>query len=735
MHAIKFSVRRGASAFASLALALCGVQALADTTAKQADAFPVFDSYIKITGKEASVTGNPAAFARRFQTPENGSYGIEALHYSKDLNKETAMEIDGRALSGAEDYLAKVKLTKNETGSLDVGYKRFRTFYDGIGGFFPLGNTWMPLAKEELHTDRAKFWVDANIARPNAPAFRLLYTNELRNGRKDTTISGDTDFTGVPIQSLSSLNPFSAARKIVGSYIDLNERQEVLEASMKHTVGKTEFEFVLTNNRTNSLDTRYINRFPGELKPFPAIPSSPVTVIPPNLANNFTAGFDTAGSKAKVMNYLGKFETKLSDQFTLFGGLNYQRATAIISGDREITLFIQTATGVVASVGGFVANGRPPYSYRTDFGNTKETTLTGNLGFTFKPTTDLVLTLALKGEKLDMSGVNQVTYINNLIVQATGAITPVPLAAPNTSTRNSKSWVPELDLRYTGIKDLTLYGAFDYVYEPGEEVGLSTGVTPGGPVVLPSVAASSDNSKVNHGHYKAGANWNISQHLIVRGEMFYKDHQNKYTGFGTSLGGLYVLGYEFYGTKLTAIVKPVPELSFTTRYVRQSGKMNTLTDTTAKYDSMDSKNHLFGETIDWTPTPQFFMQANFNVVFATTKTAYPRAGGTANDVLRNSDNNYDDGSIIAGFVVDKATNAQLQYTWYNADNFDPAIVASVPYGASAKEYTVTLALKHKFSARCICNAKIGYFSSKSDTTGGNTNFKGPLAYVSLDYAL
>jgi hypothetical protein len=33
------------------------------------------------------------------------------------------------------------------------------------------------------------------------------------------------------------------------------------------------------------------------------------------------------------------------------------------------------------------------------------------------------------------------------------------------------------------------------------------------------------------------------------------------------------------------------------------------------------------------------------------------------------------------------------------------------------------------------NAKLGYFDAKNDTTGGNTNFRGPLAYVSLDYAL
>ena len=32
-------------------------------------------------------------------------------------------------------------------------------------------------------------------------------------------------------------------------------------------------------------------------------------------------------------------------------------------------------------------------------------------------------------------------------------------------------------------------------------------------------------------------------------------------------------------------------------------------------------------------------------------------------------------------------------------------------------------------------AKVGYFDSRNDLTGGRTNFKGPLAYVSIEYGL
>lgn len=725
---------RTAGVLAGSVVALGVAQTFAAGTPPALDAFPVFDSYIKVTGQSPWVSGSNSAYARRFQKPADGAYGIEALHFSKDMANDVSVEFNGRALSGSEDYLGQMKLVKNELGSVDFGYKRFRTFYDGIGGFFPLNNSFRELGNPELHTDRAKFWSTLKIARPDRPEFELSYTNELRNGRKDTTILGDTDYTGIPIWTQSSLNPYSAARKLVPAYIDLNERQENLVALMKHSVGETKLEFEIAYNRNHSLDTRWVNRYPDELKPNPAIPSSPASIIPPALANNPNYGYDAQGTQSNIWTYTGKFETKLNEKITVYGGISYQEANADISGDRQITLDVKANNGtVISAVGGYgTFSTRPPYSYTTAAGKTDENTLTANLGTSYQPTKDLSVNLALKAEKIDMHGYNSVNYINNLINLATGSVTPVIVPANNTSTRDEKSWVPELNVRYTGIKNVSLYGAFDYRYSPGDESGVSGNV---GTNAVPAVTSSSDNVKLNHGHYKVGANWNINPVITVRSEIFYKDHKNSLTGYGVSAGSRYILGYQFQGEKLTVVAKPVPQLSFTTRYVHQRGSTDTTVDFGQSYDAMDSTNHLLGETIDWNPCKQVFVQANLNVVYATMSTAYPRAGGTANDVLRNADNNYVNGSVVTGFAVTKRTDATLEYTFYRADNYDPSIVASVPYGAGVKEYTVTAGVKQKITDRLIGQLKAGYFHSRSDTTGGYANFHGPMAYVSLDYAL
>ena len=44
-------------------------------------------------------------------------------------------------------------------------------------------------------------------------------------------------------------------------------------------------------------------------------------------------------------------------------------------------------------------------------------------------------------------------------------------------------------------------------------------------------------------------------------------------------------------------------------------------------------------------------------------------------------------------------------------------------------------MKRKFTDRWIGSAKLGYFESRNDTSGGNTNFHGPLAYLAIERAL
>ncbi len=722
------------SSFSRTAGLLTGALLVFTTSrAAEADAFPTFDgNYVKLSASGADVSGSKAAYQAHTQNAKSGAAGIEALNYSYELGKDTSLEIDGKALPGPEDYLLSFKLTKNEVGNVDVGFKRSRTFYDGSGGFFPMNNTWLPLYPQQLFVDRGKFFANATVAIPNAPVFTFGYTADTRSGRKGSTIWGDTNLTGIPSWTTSSLNPYSAARKILPAYTDVDERLEKWEAMMKHTVGNTSFAVSWAAHRMRNVDVRSYDRNTGELKPYPYPYTGTVLVANRDLGSP-TYGNDRQAVKEQGQTIAGTFETVMNDKVTLFGGLNYLKADEALGIDRIIKGDIATVTGVQTQLGAMAPGGRPPYTYQS-VGKMEMDVLTGNLGVRTKPLSTLNVEVALRGERYKDSGFNDKHYWATLITPATGAILRTEADGRSSLDNNEKPWTPTVDVRYTGIRNLALYGSWEYRTAKQTERNVDGGInvnTSAG-TISPSVASYNDSIKENHSNFTVGGNWTPVQVFSLRAEFFSKDHENRFASLDDP--SVSVLDYDIYGVKLTTVVKPLKNVSLTTRYIGQRGKaVSEMTgQITTKAD--DSRRHQISETVDWNPSRSVYAQANANLVFDTIKSAYPYVSGLAKDVIRNSDNNYWNGDVTVGFVLTKNTDAQLLGTYYRADNYEPAPLATLPLGAGAREYTVGVGLKHKFGPKTVANAKIGYMDSKNDTTGGFTNFHGPMAYVSLERA-
>ncbi len=727
---------RSAGLLATAICALQGGRLQAGDALKQADAFPTFDSYIKVTGYAPSITGNKAAFQNSALQSENGGAGIEALHLTKDLTKDVNVELDGRALTGSEDYLAQMKLTKNEVGSFEVGYKRFRTFYDGAGGFFPTNQQWMPLANEDLHLDRAKFWVETTIALPDMPVFTIKYTNELRDGQKDSTIWGGTDLTGLPFNLAP--NPVNPARKLAPSYIDVGERHQELEATVRHTINKTTVQVTYLHEEINNLDTRYVTNFPGEVIPWSiaslssaAQPAAKANVAATNW-NNQQAITQSDGISSKTNSLTGKADTIINDKLTLRLGGTYQELNADVTGNRLLLTSTPTASGATpvatANVAGLT-------------GSSRIKSYTWNADLDYAPTKDLSVKFAFRGEEEFIHGASG---YNVTAASGTPAVTLTTTPRQDWSKVNQHSGTPVLELRYTGIKDLALY----FTGSQRNLNGIEKDTSAFNPLTVANGTLANNNISEDHGNYTLGANWRPSSALDVRTELFSKHHQYESAGFSVNLGDYYLLDSQFKGVKFTIIAKPTELITSTTRYIYQSGKMQVTgyLPTYPAFDSADAKNHTFSETVDWVPNKLVYVQASGTLVYNTIGTIYPRAGITVatatvaaydtNNVLHDSNNNYVTLSALVGTAVDKKTDLQLQATYYRADDGNPALAAlTTPYGAAAREYTVTAGIKHKLSNKMVVNAKVGYFDSVNDTTGGNTNFKGPVAYLSLDYAL
>jgi hypothetical protein len=732
----------------TFALRTCGLAAglallSVPVGAAETDALPTFDTnYITFSAGGANINGSKAAYQAKTANAKTGALGIEDMRFDYDLKDSSTLTVTGRALAGQEDYLLNFKLAKDEVGSVEVGYKTFRTFYDGAGGFFPIGNVWLPLFSRPLYVDRGQLALQGTIALPNAPVISFKYTHSTRDGRKDSTTLGDTNLTGIPIYAgTGSVNPLSATRKLLPTYVDLNEKNDAWEISARHTMGNTTAVVSIGGNAIENLNVREMQQNIGELAVYPAFVFTTPTV------NNLRAGSPrrttmTQRHEEEGYHASATFETMVNDQITLFCGLQYHTADVEIATSRQLTATIASATGVRDYAGGFTNSGptaRAPY-HLVAKGDMEFNVLTGNVGARFNPSPNLAIEAALRGERWEDSGKNLANYSSQGVALATGAVTSYASQGLHGVDNVEKPWTPTVDVRYTGIKNVALYASWEYRTAKQDEHVRYEGLN--GATKANELDMIGKNIDETHSNATIGLAWTVNPALNLRAELFTKDHENDFAGYDDVLGRNYVLNYDISGTKLTAVVKPTNTVNLTSRYILQQSKAaifhSGLTTTgviNGTVDGNDSTRHSFSEGITWSVSKAVYAQVNGTVVFDQMQTMYPWISGIAKRNFRNADNNYVTGDATVGFSIDKKTTGTLQATYYRANNFDAEYAAvGMPLGASAKESTISVGVKHKLSEKTVLSGKLGYIDSKDATRGGFADFSGPLAYLSVQHA-
>jgi hypothetical protein len=738
MDTILFPLRRSAGLIcAGAALALPCVRTLAAPAPAQTDAFPTPDNYITVSGLAPLLAGDKAAFDARTGTPSAGSGGIEDFSYNKDLSQSSSLAVNGHALGGSQDYLGDLKLNFNDVGSIDTGYKRFRTFYDGVGGFFPLSDSFQALGSESLHVDRGSFWINATLAKPDLPVFTISFHDDTRTGQKDSTVwaaivnpnavivNGVLSGTAAPVNT-----PF-----IAPNVLTMDEHHETLDASMVATVGKITDTLKASFGWVNNNDSRSYVKYPGSK----VIADPTVTVLDDQqtiTSNNF--------------RLLNQTDIKFNPYIALDFGLTYSHETST-NGGNWITPAYSSALKTV-----YTAD-----TAANIYGGAKVDDYVGNVFLKLTPTKSLFVDLGFRDEY------NVISSRGGFMVTSLPAAAK-SLASSNFTVANDVTYShetdhvasPEVSIRYMAFAGLSLYGTFDERINHGNQHWINpyAASTTAGITGITTTAGASPGSvffqeaNQDYDNAKIGANWNVCSQLTIRSELYRKDHQNRFVGANdiigiASTGALYVTGYELTGETCSVIYKPLPTLSFTTRFNTQEGMMSVTGNTFnggsgSEITSGKMSNQSIGEAIDWAPSGQFYVHGDVNVVYNYIQTAYPVVTVVAPPApavatpFQNSNNNYITGSVLMGFVLNKETDVQLQGTYARADNYNPQIArGGQPYGAGFLEQSATAGIKYKLAEGWMLDAKVGYLHRTDATTGGFTNYKGPLAYLALTYTL
>ncbi len=643
----------------------------------------------------AFIEGDKAQFMRRYRTMKDFSGGIEDFFIEQTV-KDVTTHIEGWSLFDAHDYRFKLGVEKEKVGHFDIGYKQFRTWYDGSGGFFPQNGQWFSLYDEQFSIDRGEAWFEGALTLPDLPILGFKYMYEFREGKKDSLLWGDSNLTGG-----------QGVRNIVPSFRKINERRDIFEGTLKHTVDETTFNMGLRYETTADNNALYVRRRPLE-------------------------GTDRMITTREIQtsdlfSFHGSTETWFSEKLLFATGyslttLDTDIGGSFIYGGAYDAPFNARFAGKQANDNGFIdLNGGS---------QGKEATVAMNL-MTI-PLNDLTLTLGVRINQQDVDGVSAYTLTSSAAAGGTTVQTPRSLRNDTDFLNVSES----MEARYKGIRDWVFYARGGWEQGDGEITEDWRRPDTGAIDIHRDTNVNRFNQK-----YTTGANWYPLKQLNFGAQYYHKINSSSYVhrndntdnNSGNAYPG-FITGHDFVtdGANLRMTWRPLNNVTSVTRYDFQESIIDTAVgriNLGGGQSGRTTRNSL-GETVTWNPIPRLYLQGSANYVLGRTET--PVSGFTGS--VLESKNDYLNLGLASGFALNEKTDLQAQYSYYRADNYYDNSLAGLPFGSGAEDHGVTLTLLRRISDAIHWSVKYGFFTHRDDLSGGFNNYDAHVVYTSLRVA-
>ena len=650
-----------------------------------------YNNWITLGAGGMLTSGDRAQAEHQRQIPNSVFGGVEDFHWQEFVGKKGLFQVDGHGIFDNHDYSIRMELADPDKGFVRGGYTESRTWYDGNGGFFPGNGQWFSLYDNELHVDRGDAWFEAGLTLPDKPVITFRFDHEFREGDKDSTSWGDTTLTGA--------TPPNTTRKIVPTFLGIDETRDIFQADIKHTLGNTDLGLGLRYEIDHTSDSTYIRLNPGEAN------------------NRFVTQND--GEQNDLFNVHGFTQTHFNKRVTFSLGGSFTTIDTDLSGSR---IYGPSYNAPYSAV---YPNNGSGFINLTGGGNTKD--YVGNMNLMLTPFDNLVLVPAFRveyqgGDLSDNFG-------------STTAATQTPTAEAN------NNWyldvAESLEVRYTGLRNWSFYTSGEWSEDSGNEVWnqATTIFTP---------LQNQDWTRLGQ-KYTVGANWYPLSRLNFGAQYYYQVHNydfdNNLAATPITYPG-YLRNQDFtmHDMNIRATWRAFDTLSLVTRYDFQYSTVDTtsfpnngtIAGPSTEVQSANITSQIISESLSWTPLSRLYVQATFSYALYKMNTPAQSWMG-ANDIVPNLADDYWTVNAMAGYALDNKTDLQLQYSYYRAaDNVNNASF-SEPYGANTEEQSVTATITRQITKAIAVSLKYGFFRNQDDTSGGHNNYDAHLVYASMQY--
>ena len=651
-----------------------------------------YNNWLELSAGSFFVGGDKAQFQHQSGLPGGPFGGVEDFHWETPVQKKGLFTVDGRGIFDNHDYLLKLQLSQPDKGYIQFGYREFRTWYDGSGGFFPGNDLWFSLYDDQMHIDRGQLWFESGLRMPGKPQLTFRYEHDFRNGQKDSTSWGITSLTGV------------GDRGIVPSFWDIDETRDTFALELKHTVKKTDWGVGVRYEMLDQNNSRNMRQQPYE----------------PD--DRFVTQRDKVDTD--LFNAHAFTDTRFNDKVMLTSGYSFTTLDNDLGGSRIYgTDYDAVYDPVFARQSfdpGFINLDGDSHLYQYVF----------NLNVMWMLKEKLALIPSVRVEHVDADASS--SFLN----------TPDETPFHNSSDRDFTDVSEALELRYTGITNWVLYARGEWLEGQGSLNENQWNTTdPNAPVETLYRDTHDDRFTQK---YVVGANWYPRRRINVAAQYYHKIKQNNYDNHTDSTPNdpdssdrypAYLTDQDFTtdDVNVRTTWRPLNNLTLVSRYDFQYSTIDTKADYLSSVQSGKMTSHIFSESISWSPMARLYLQGSLNYVMDKMETPANNLTDDAADLVPKSQNDYWNATFSVGYALDTKTDLQAQYLFYRADNYTDNSQVSQPYGADAETHAVTATLSRQITPRLRWSLKYAFVTYSDHTSGDHNDYNAHGVYSSMQF--
>jgi len=663
---------------------------------------PVYENYVDFALGTALQKGDRAGFQKDFQVKKSGYGGIEDLFYTSALNDTTTLKLRAHALAGNNDYLFDLQIDKEDLGYVKFGYKEYRVFYDGSGGYWPANGFMSQLYNEELAIDRSNLWLEAGYTPEDAVNFVFRYELFTREGTKDSLSWGDTGW------AVNTANQ----RGLLPSFWRIDEKRHQITATVSRIGTQHSWALGLRSDKGDYNNSRNERRRVGE---------------PQDRKLTHKEGQDY-----DLFQIRGSYENRISEQLWLTTAVARTDIDTTLSGSR---IYGQGYDGVYDPA--FLNRQQRDEGFYGLHGESEMKQTIATLSALYRPTETLSIIPSARFEKIDWS--NKVDF-EETNFGGGPAFAPINDEVEADSNKNWKSNSQAVEVRYVGIKNWTFNGKIDISRSDGELTEERI-LEPGTALQAISIDRETrfDRSVQK---YAATANWYPRAGTTIAFQYYFKARQNDYrNGRDNTVSTAdrypaYIANQDFetndFNIRLSTRLSP--SMRNVVRYDYQDSTIMTQDIGLAFGESAKMKSHILSESLSWNPMPRWYLQGSLNVVWDTLKTPAFTLVGPAANLVKNSDANYAFLSVSSGYALDDVSDLYLDYNYYESRNsyVDNSNV-TVPYGSESTTHLLSATWVRKLDARTQLTLKYAYADKDDVPYGIKSDYTAHMIYGKVQY--